>query len=113
MAAAVFHGKDKENLMKATYDLVKDDSCYGCRFAVPKSDKEIQNDGMFTRRFLCANLKRRDEMELEIIRAIVVRDYDKATNVLSTLVDALRCRNGMMKVVDATITPLCYQKKER
>ena len=97
--------------MEATYDFVKDDPCYRCRFAVPKSDKEIQNDGMFTRRFLCANMKRRDEMELEIIRAIVSRDYDKAKNVLFTLVDALRCGNGLLKVVDST-GPFCYQKKE-
>lgn len=74
MGAAVFHGKDKENLMGVTWDFVKDAPCYGCRFAVTKSDKEIQNDGMFTRRFLCKNLKRRDEIELEIIRAIVARD---------------------------------------
>lgn len=98
--------------MEMTGDYVKDDPCYGCRFAVKKSEKEIQNDGMFTRRFLCANLMRRDEMELEIIRSIVARDYNKATYLLSTLVDALRCGNGLLlKVVDATV-PVCYQKKE-
>ena len=57
-------------------------------------------------------MKRRDDMELEIIRAICDRDYARAKNVLFSLEDSLKCGNGMMKVIDATITPFCYQKKE-
>ena len=34
VAAAIFHVKDKDILMEATWDFVKDDPCYGCRFAV-------------------------------------------------------------------------------
>ena len=98
--------------MELQYDYETDDPCYGCRFAVKKTEEQIKNDGMLSRRFFCLNLKRRDEMELDIIRAIVERDYNRATNVLFTLVDSLRCGNGMMKVIDAAITPFCYQKKD-
>lgn len=97
--------------MELQYDYVTDDPCYGCRFAVKKTEEQIKNDGMLSRRFVCSNLKRRDEMELDIIRAIVERDYNRATHVLSTLVDSLRCGNGLLKVVEATV-PFCYQKKE-
>lgn len=111
MAAAVFHGKNKENLMAATFHFVKDDPCYGCKFAVPKNEKQIQYEGIFTRRFSCANRDRRDQMELEIIRAIVSGDYAKAMKKLSTLVDSKKYGNGLMPVVDAAV-PFCYQKKE-
>ena len=100
-------------MVEETISYVEADPCYGCRFAVKKSEKDIESDGIFARRFFCANMKRRDDMELDIIRAICDRDYMRAKNVLFSLEDSLRCGNGMMKVVDATITPLCYQKKER
>ena len=99
-------------MVEETISYVETDPCYGCRFAVPKSENDIEHDGIFARRFFCANMRRRDDMELEIIRAICDRDYARAKNVLFSLEGSLRCGNGMMKVVDAIITPFCYQKKE-
>ena len=97
--------------MELTNDYVKDDPCYGCIFAVPKSDDEIANEGIFTRRFVCANSRRRTDMEYTIIRAITEHDYKEAMKVLSSLMDSISIGNGMMKVVEATITPFCYQRK--
>ena len=98
--------------MEATFDFVKGDPCYGCAFASPKTEDEINEDGMFARRFICANGERIEGKEGKAILAIKSHQYDEAVSVLSELGHMTRRGISRMECEACFVRPMCYIKKE-
>ena len=98
--------------MKFDYDYIKDDPCYGCRFATKKTEEELNQDGLFSRRFLCMNRNRIDMKEMSAIRAIGVHDYSKALSMVSELIGMTARGCFRLTCEEVPIRPICYQKKE-
>ena len=99
--------------MELTCDLIKDDPCYGCKFAVLKTKEQIEKDGWFTRRFLCANMERRDKLALAAIKALSFADYDKALSLASTLAHLPYEKSSLLNNVSEEIIPSCRVEKEK
>lgn len=98
--------------MKFEYDYIKDDPCYGCRFATEKTEEELNQDGMFSRRFLCMNRDRIEQKEMYAIRAIVVHDHRQALSIVSELIQMTERGCFRLTCEEGTIRPHCYRKKE-
>lgn len=91
-----------------TIDFVKSDPCFGCRYAVPKTKKEVERDGIFTRRFLCASIARLDTLERKVVHGMVKRDFDVASAALEEMRDAFYRHSGLLECEDIAVQPSCY-----
>lgn len=99
--------------MEKTFDYVKDDPCYGCRFAALKTESEMNTDGMFSRRFLCMNRNRIGPLELSCIQALAAHEYCKALSIVSTLINMTKRGCFRLECEDSNCgAPFCYQKRE-
>ena len=98
--------------MEITLDYVKDDPCYGCRFATEKTEEELNQDGGFSRRFLCMNRDRIEPKEMSAIKSIVNHEYGKALSIMSELIQMTARGCFRLTCEEGTIRPHCYRKKE-
>lgn len=98
--------------MEMKFDYIKDDPCYGCRFATEKTEEEMNHDGMLSRRFLCMNRNRIEQKEMYAIRSIVGHDYRKALSMVSELIGMTAKGCFRLTCEEGAIRPMCYQKKE-
>ena len=98
--------------MKFDYDYIKDDPCYGCRFAIAKTEEQLNQDGMFSRRFLCMNRNRIEQKELYAIRAIIGHDHRKALSIVSELIQMTERGCFLLTCEEGPRRPICYRKKE-
>lgn len=98
--------------MEMEFDYVKDDPCYGCRFALPKSDAEMSIDGMFSRRWFCARVDRVESKEMSVVRAIASHDYAQALRIVNELQQMTKRGLCHLTCEETVLRPMCYQKKE-
>lgn len=78
--------------MKAKFDWVKDDPCYGCKHAVRLPDEQV--NGIFGRRLACTSVKRRNGL-IEQAYKTLERGWDmvsvkRAYDILGPIVTADR-----------------------
>lgn len=95
------------------YDFIKDDPCLGCKFAIKKTDDEIEHDGYFTRRYLCMNQDRLLKLKMQVIEAIVTNDFGAASASAAKLY--AMTRRGRLKIdcEDSIVRPFCYVACEK
>lgn len=104
--------KKKDDWVEAkdivTIDFVKSDPCYGCRYAVLKTKKEMERDGIFARRFFCASKARVNALESKVIHGMVQKDFDSAAAALEEMRRISNCQGGLLNCEDTTMRPWCY-----
>ena len=97
--------------LKKTFDYVKDDPCYGCRFALMKSQEMLEREGMFTRRFFCTNQCRLTERKMKLIKFVLEDNFTEALRMLNGIMDMCYER-FMFKPSESLIRPWCYNPAE-
>lgn len=101
--------------MKAKFDWVKDDPCYGCKHAVRLPEEQV--NGIFGRRFGCTSVNRRNHLIGQAYK-ILETDWDmmsvrKAYDLLGVIVAADRryLEDGHYDCLDS-IAPWCKEKED-
>lgn len=98
--------------MKGEFNWIEDDPCHGCRHAKRLNDDQI--NGIFGRRFGCANRGRIDGLRNAAVRAIVRNDLNEAQTLIGNARDMWDdfTRKGYFEC-SGSLAPACYEKEEK